>query len=93
MDKLVAQFKEYWADKEKRNNILILLVLAFLFIEDEPVLLILKYAAIGFVAVLFDLLSEKYLKLHKKGPMPWYSTPILWVGVPALIFMVYVFSW
>jgi hypothetical protein len=93
VDKVIAQFKEYWADKQKRNSILILLLVAFLFIEDEPILLILKYVAIGFVVVLCDLISESYLKLHKKGPMPWYSTPVLWIGVPAIVFMVYVFSW
>ena len=93
MEKVIAQFKVYWADNEKRNNVFILLIFAFLIIEDDSILLVLKYAAICFVIVVCDLISEKYLKLHKKGPMPWYSSPVLWIGVPAIVFMVYVFSW
>ncbi len=93
MDKILAQFKEYLSDKGKLYNLLITLFIIFLLIEDSSIELLFKYVAIGFVIVSCDLLSTKYLKLDRKGPLPWYASPVLWVGVPAIVFMVYVFSW
>ncbi|MFQ3251493.1 MAG: hypothetical protein ACI9O6_003343 [Glaciecola sp.] len=93
LDKIRAQFKAYLSDKDKRNDLLITLFIIFLLVEDSSIELLFKYLVFGFVIVSCDLLSTKYLKLDRKGPLPWYASPVLWVGVPAIVFMVYVFSW
>lgn len=32
------------------------------------------------LVLIFEYLSKKVFKLHKKGPIPWYGSPIIWVG-------------
>ena len=37
----------------------------------------------------FEFLSKKVFKLHKKGAIPWYGSPILWVGGIMLCVLVF----
>ena len=48
-------------------------------IVNQPHGLLILAITVILVAV-FELLSKKVFKLHKKGPMPWYGSPIIWVG-------------
>ena len=50
-------------------------------------LLVLALTVILIVA--FELLSKKVFKLHKKGPIPWYGSSILWVGGTMLCVLVF----
>ena len=48
-------------------------------IIDQPYGFLILAVTVVFVVV-FQFLSKKVFKLHKKGPIPWYGSPILWVG-------------
>ena len=50
-------------------------------------LLVLALTVILIVA--FELLSKKVFKLHKKGPIPWYGSSILWVSGTMLCVLVF----
>ena len=42
------------------------------------------------VYFLAGFLSTKIFKLNRRGPIPWYGSPILWVAIPIICIMFFV---
>lgn len=53
------------------------------------------YARDFLVGVVVNLVGElvfvRWLKIDKKGPIPLFASPLIWVGIPALFALGYVF--
>lgn len=84
MKRLVFYLKENWA------SCLITLLLSFWFISFilEPYGLPIAAALVVLWQVCW-FLSIKVFKLNRKGPIPWYGSPVVWLGVPVLVALVY----
>lgn len=49
-------------------------------------------AATVILIIVGAFLSKKVLKLHKRGPLPWYASSFIWMGVLTLLVAVIWFS-
>ena len=43
------------------------------------------------MALLAYFVGIKVLRLHKKEELPWYGSPVMWLGIPLLGVMIYEF--
>ena len=84
MENGINYLKENWV------SVLIYLI-AFSWVVsilDQPHGVLILAVTVVFV-IAFEFLSKKVFKLHKKGPIPWYGSPILWVGGIFLCILVF----
>lgn len=93
MNKLLEHFKQYVVNNEKRNALLLALLFIFIVSEDNSLYLVLKYAGIAALLISLGILNETYINKGKAGPIKWYASPILWLGIPAILGIIWVFSW
>lgn len=92
MNKLLQHFKQYVGNNEKRNALLLALLFIFIVFEDNSLYLALKYAGIAVLLVSLGILNEAYSNKGRSDPIKWYASPILWLGIPAILGIVWVFS-
>ena len=76
---------EYWF------LILILIVIPVIGFAQGTVTieeLLVRGSAIILCAILY-LLFIRVLKVYKSGPLAWYATPLVWVGIPVVGITIY----
>jgi len=72
----MISIRKYWIE----IAVMVLVVLWAISVVSQPFGLFILPASIALVAVC-SFLSRKMLFLHKQGPLPWYGSPIFWVGL------------
>ena len=85
MKNILIQIKENWF-----LGLILLLVLNWLLgILNEPKGVIILCATFG-IYLFGSYLSKKVFHLSRKGPIPWYGSPIFWLAGISLVLVVYV---
>ena len=72
----MISIRKYWLE----IAVTLLVVLWAINVVSQPFGLFIHPVSIALVAIC-SYLSRKVLFLNKRGPMPWYGLPILWVGM------------